>query len=153
METIETIEKIENIRTEQIKTPVECIVSDKNDHKAIFNLKTEIIQKTINLTGFKEDLLSIRESGNISVRETQKVLTTLCKTISAMTDYTDHLQTTAYNIEHHTEIHEEKRALRDMIKDASPDQMAEFRAFLKATKESKESKESTKEPEKTEKTD
>ena len=104
------------------------------DHTAIYHFGETIIPKIEKLTTFKEDLLQIRESKNISVRETQKVLTTLCKTIHALENFEIYLKEEAYSKEHAIEIHEEKRALRNLIKSASPDEMERFRVFLQAEK-------------------
>lgn len=131
---METIEKIE---TPLVKTPVERIVNDKSDFKAIYEFNSKINAKMLEFTVLKVDLLSIRESKNLSVRETQKVLTTLCKTINALSEYSDYLQVGAYNTEHAVEIFSEKRELRDLIKNATPDEMAKFREFLKTREEPK----------------
>ena len=104
------------------------------DHTAIYHFAEAILPKIEKLTDFKEDLLLIRESKSISVRETQKVLTTLCKTIYALENFEKYLREEAYSKEHAVEIHEEKRVLRDLIKSASPEEMERFRVFLQKEK-------------------
>lgn len=129
---METNEKTENKETPLVITPVKRIVNDKSDFKAIYEFNSSINAKILEFTVLKVDLLSIRESKNLSVRETQKVLTTLCKTINALSEYSGYLQIGAYNTEHAVEIFSEKRELRELIKNATPNEMAEFREFLKA---------------------
>lgn len=122
-------------KTEKTETNTERIVNDKTDHVAIHNFAmVDLLPVSNQMDLLKENLLSLRESGNISVRETQKILTTLAKTIHAVENFKTYLTETAYNQEHAVEIHEEKRALRSLIKDATPSEMSEFRAFLKEKK-------------------
>lgn len=154
METTEKIEKIEKIEKPGIEEEKNCFekcCENKNDHIAIHDISQAINAHKEALNLLKDSLISVRESGNVSVRETQKVLTTLCKTIHSMDMFETYLNETAYNVEHSGEINEEKRALREMIKSASPDQMAEFRAFIeqKKAKEPTEEKEPSKEKEPT----
>ena len=109
-------------------------------HLSILDFYTDVEIACDNMQLFKSDLLKVRESKNVSVRESQKVLTTLCKTINALVDFKTYLKETAYNKEHASEIHEEKRALRDFIKSASPEQMKKFRTFLRVEDKEEETK-------------
>jgi len=134
METTEKIEKIEKIEKSGIEEEKNCfvrIIENKEDHVAIHDTSQCLNAYKNTFIFLKDSLVSVRESGNISVRETQKVLTTLCKTIHSIDNFENFLKETAYNTEHASEINAEKRALREMIKSASPEDMAEFRAFLK----------------------
>jgi len=132
----------ENEITEKIeKTNTERIISDNTDHEAVYQFATiDLLKNEQILEELKKNLLKIRESGNLSVRQTQKVLTPLCKTIRSLSEYRTYVNETAYKIEHASEINEEKRALRDFIKTATPEQMAAFRMFLKTAKSEKSEK-------------
>jgi len=142
------IEKL-SLEDEKIETK-NCFVKiceNKDDHIAIFELSEAIKNHKDALNILKDSLVSVRESGNVSIRETQKVLTTLCKTIYNMNNFEVFLKETSYNVEHASEINEEKRALREMIKSASPADMSEFREFLKQKKEQESESELKQEPE------
>ena len=107
------------------------IINDKNDYSAILDYSEKEITATINiLITRKNELLEIKKSKNISVRETQKLLTILTKTISEFEQFKTYLTDQYYNTGQTIENNVIKRDMRVLIEELSPEELIMFRKFI-----------------------